>query len=213
MAKIKKHEVLEAALALLHEQGLDELSTRRLAQRLSVESAALYWHFKNKAELLAAMSEEVLTRWHTLAVPENTEVWPVWVAENVRSFRAALLRYRDGARLHAGSKLRSGDRAVISAKVAYLVRCGFTATQASMALYAGGQYALGCALEEQARGAISGMEPAKQGISVISPGREGRRETKVEVFSAAAFFEFGLEMMVQGLQSRLTKMAAGKIAE
>jgi TetR/AcrR family tetracycline transcriptional repressor len=88
MAKIKKHDVLLAALILLDELGLDELSTRQIALRLGVESPALYWHFKNKAELLTAMSEEVMMRWHTPSIPEETEVWPTWFADNVRSFRA-----------------------------------------------------------------------------------------------------------------------------
>jgi TetR/AcrR family tetracycline transcriptional repressor len=203
MAKIKKHDVLLAALILLDELGLDELSTRQIALRLGVESPALYWHFKNKAELLTAMSEEVMMRWHTPSIPEETEVWPTWFADNVRSFRATLLRYRDGARLHAGSRPRSGDRAVIASKAAYMVRCGFTLKEASMALYAGGQYALGCALEEQARSARSGIEPAKQTLPVLDLLKDDLAKKDIEVFPSAVFFEFGLEMMLGGLQSKL----------
>jgi TetR/AcrR family tetracycline transcriptional repressor len=37
--------VLEGAIELLDEVGLDELSTRKLASRLGVHAGALYWHF------------------------------------------------------------------------------------------------------------------------------------------------------------------------
>ena len=56
MAKIQRDQVIEAALALLDEVGLEAITTRKLAQKLGVESATLYWHFKNKASLLEEMA-------------------------------------------------------------------------------------------------------------------------------------------------------------
>ena len=59
-ARLNRDDVLRAALDLLNEVGIDALTTRKLAERLGVQSPTLYWHFKNKAALLDAMSQAVL---------------------------------------------------------------------------------------------------------------------------------------------------------
>lgn len=107
--------VLRAALELLDEVGIDGLSTRRLAERLGVQSPTLYWHFRNKAELLDAMAEAIMLERHDASLPQEGEAWDAWLVENARSFRRALLAYRDGARLHAGTPAR-GRATCISAR-------------------------------------------------------------------------------------------------
>nr|WP_184989358.1 TetR family transcriptional regulator [Sphaerisporangium rubeum] len=48
-------------MALADEEGADAVTVRRLAARLGVTPMALYWHFKNKEELMAGLAEHVLT--------------------------------------------------------------------------------------------------------------------------------------------------------
>ena len=67
MTKLSRETVIRAALDLLNEVGVDGLSTRRLAERLGVQQPALYWHFKNKRELLDALSRQMLVERHTVA--------------------------------------------------------------------------------------------------------------------------------------------------
>ena len=62
--KLDKAQIVDEALGLLNEVGIDALSTRLLAQRLKVQQPALYWHFRNKRALLDAMNEEILRRGH-----------------------------------------------------------------------------------------------------------------------------------------------------
>ena len=49
----------EAALHLIAEAGLGALTVEALAVRLGVTKGSFYWHFKGRAELLAA----ALGRW------------------------------------------------------------------------------------------------------------------------------------------------------
>lgn len=56
MSKLNREAVIAAALDLLDEVGLDAISTRQLAKRLGVEQPSLYWHFRKKEDLLAAMA-------------------------------------------------------------------------------------------------------------------------------------------------------------
>jgi TetR/AcrR family tetracycline transcriptional repressor len=53
--------VAERALRLGDEGGVDAVTIRRLAQELGVTPMALYWHFKNKDELLAGVVDHALS--------------------------------------------------------------------------------------------------------------------------------------------------------
>jgi TetR/AcrR family transcriptional regulator, tetracycline repressor protein len=58
-SRLTKQVVVEHALALGDAEGLDALTIRRLATELGVTPMALYWHFRNKEELLAALGDQV----------------------------------------------------------------------------------------------------------------------------------------------------------
>jgi TetR/AcrR family tetracycline transcriptional repressor len=88
--------ITSAAVALLDEVGLAELSTRRLAAKLGVQSPTLYWHVQNKAELLDLVAEAVCA--NTVDVDATTP-WRDQLAGGLRQFRALLLAHRDTAAL------------------------------------------------------------------------------------------------------------------
>jgi len=52
--------IVDAALALLDAEGLDALSTRRLAQDLGIRGPTLYHYFANKRALLDALMERIV---------------------------------------------------------------------------------------------------------------------------------------------------------
>ena len=52
--------VVDAAVEILQRFGLADLSMRRLAKELDVQVGALYWHVKNKQELLAQVAAQLL---------------------------------------------------------------------------------------------------------------------------------------------------------
>jgi len=51
---------VQAALEQVHEDGLAQLSTRRLGQRLGCEAMSIYHHFPSKAHLLDAMVDHAI---------------------------------------------------------------------------------------------------------------------------------------------------------
>ncbi len=57
--RLTKQAVVDRALALGDTEGLDALTIRRLAAELGVTPMALYWHFRNKEELLAGLTDQV----------------------------------------------------------------------------------------------------------------------------------------------------------
>src|SRR5262249_54018581 len=109
---LSRDEVLEGALALLNEEGLDALTMRRLANALVVQAAAISWHFADKQALIDAMIEVMLAG---LVDPPPKGRWDEQVAELTRRMAAAMLRVRDGARL-ATMAVRPGPNTLVIAE-------------------------------------------------------------------------------------------------
>lgn len=59
-ARLTRERIAEAALELIDDEGLEGCSMRRLGARLGVEAMAIYYHFKDKGELLDAVQEQLL---------------------------------------------------------------------------------------------------------------------------------------------------------
>ncbi|TAP25216.1 MULTISPECIES: TetR family transcriptional regulator [Micrococcaceae] len=57
---LTQNTVVDTAVTILQQFGLADLSMRRLAKELDVQVGALYWHVKNKQELLAQVAAKLL---------------------------------------------------------------------------------------------------------------------------------------------------------
>ena len=58
-AGLTKAAIVQAALDLLDEAGMDGLTVRALASRLGVQAPALYWHVRSKQALLDEMATQI----------------------------------------------------------------------------------------------------------------------------------------------------------
>jgi TetR/AcrR family tetracycline transcriptional repressor len=214
---LAREQIIDVALELLDEGGIENVTTRRIAERLKVQQPALYWHFRNKQELFDAVSARMMATGHTRRTPKRGETWQKFVAENARSFRRALLAHRDGARIHAGTKPVPADIAALETQLDIYVRAGFTSKTALEAGIAIGRYVIGCVLEEQAdadrrfdpRDFIEEFaayprlyETLKDHLSVSD--KEGDEIA----------FEAGLQMIIAGLEAQLqcTRQPSGSRA-
>ena len=141
--------IVAAAIEVMDERGLDNVTLRAIADRLGVRQPALYHHIADKAALLDAVGEEILDRRHTDRLPVEGEAWDSFVIRNARSMRRAMLGVRDGARLIASTGSRSPSPENAIAQLAPLEAAGFSGTQAALALIAVARYTIGSALEQQ----------------------------------------------------------------
>ena len=64
---LSRNRILIEALALLDESGVEQLSMRRLGQRLGVDPMAIYHHIPSKTALLDSLVEEI---WLGVQLPE-----------------------------------------------------------------------------------------------------------------------------------------------
>ncbi|MDI1244738.1 MAG: TetR family transcriptional regulator [Rhodoferax sp.] len=59
-AEETRHQLLEAAQRVFAEKGVSRTSLQDIAQAAGVTRGAIYWHFKNKAELFNAMMDSAI---------------------------------------------------------------------------------------------------------------------------------------------------------
>lgn len=171
--------IVDAALRLLDEVGLDELSTRRLAAELGVKGPSLYWHFKSMAELRDHMAEALLAR--EIPPPHadpDPESWRAWMAEGARGIRRAAHSRRDGGRLLVGWRpTPERQTRLYPANRARLEASGFGPQDARVAFRALGRYAIGWAVIEQATDGRTAESDSdfESGLSAMLDGLERRR--------------------------------------
>jgi TetR/AcrR family tetracycline transcriptional repressor len=102
--KLTREGIARAALDLLAEVGLDGLSMRLVAKHFGVQASALYWHVKNKRELLDAMATVIFVDGGAdVEAPRRGVTWEDWCVDRASRLRRAMLRYRDGAKVLAGT--------------------------------------------------------------------------------------------------------------
>lgn len=187
-------------LELLNEVGMDSLTTRKLAERLKVQQPALYWHFQNKRALLDALAEAMLAERHTRSLPEENEDWRVFLKENALSFRTALLSYRDGARIHAGTRPTEPNFGTAETQIRFLCAEGFCPKRAVWALRAVSHYVVGSVLEQQASDADERV-PDRPDVSEQAPSsflHDLFHELETDGMDAA--FNFGLDSLIAGFE-------------
>jgi TetR/AcrR family transcriptional regulator, tetracycline repressor protein len=148
---LTRQDVITGALDLADAEGVDALTLRTLAARLGVQAPTLYWHVKNKSELLDALADAIMDDvLDTLPTTPSGSDWREWLLEAAVGMRAGLLRHPDGARIIAGGRA-SLRRADFSERaVTELAGAGVPLRDARLAVLAVEKFTIGYVLEEQA---------------------------------------------------------------
>jgi TetR/AcrR family tetracycline transcriptional repressor len=199
---LDRETVLDTALRLIDEVGLDGLSLRRLAKELGVQAPALYWHFASKKDLLDHLAAAVNERAGrgSSGRPEPGQPWDEWLAEGMRVRRRAMLAHRDGARLSAGNRPTADSWPRIERTLSVLVEAGFDPQDAVRAIIVLGHYVSGFALDEQddperEDDAPLALDPGEFPILAASGTAALDRDT---------LFEYGLQRMLDGMRAQIS---------
>jgi TetR/AcrR family transcriptional regulator, tetracycline repressor protein len=203
---IDRDLVVRTALRLLDQNGLDQLSLRRLATELQVQAPALYWHFENKRALLDHLANAVLApALPELDGPEDPAEWATWLAHTADVLRSRLLAHPDGAQLALGANLvrATALRRFVERTVEVLHKAGFGLADASRAAAGFLWFVVGRTVEEQtlpdpATVPGNGTEPSI--LSRAMAERNGADDRDVS-------FHFGVRIMVAGLRALLDEQA------
>jgi TetR/AcrR family tetracycline transcriptional repressor len=146
--------IVRAALKLLERDGIAGVSTRQVAEALGISGPSLYWHFKDKRQLLDHMAEAMLADAQPVPDPLFEEPdWRMWLLQAGRAYRRAATSRRDAAQVLAGAR-PTGTHPTLNypAMITRLRREGFAEQQAPYVVWSLGRFALGWTVSEQAAG-------------------------------------------------------------
>lgn len=208
--KITAEVIARTSLRLLNEVGLDGLTMRLVAKELDVQAAALYWHVKNKQELLDAMAAIMFVESASgLESPRRGVSWQDWSVDLARRLRAAMLRYRDGARVFAGTNVSDPLLSrTIELTLRTLQDAGFSLREAARGFPTLLHYTVGFTIEEQARtdaryGDDNPYSPERIAESIDADRFPLAAQVREELFDpdTDAGFEHGLRIILAGMQA------------
>jgi len=202
---LTRERIVETAAELIDSEGLDAVSTRRLAAELGVRGPSLYNHFPNKDAILDAVADGIIADVDIECF--TTHDWPDALRVWGRSYRAAL-----AAHPHIVPYLARGPgrrpRALAMADAVYggLVRAGWPPARATHIGALMRYLVAGSALGSFARGFAS--DPAIYVADYYPHLNQAHRlaDHQREVDEGA--FDLGLEAVIKGLQITYEEVVA-----
>jgi AcrR family transcriptional regulator len=227
-AALSRDEIVRTAIRVADAEGPDAISMRRIARELNAGTMSLYWHVASKEELLDLMIDTVQGEQQA---PEPSGDWRADLGALTRNARAALHRHRwmvdfMGGRPPVGPKaLQNLEHALGS-----LDGLGLDKATAMNIVLTVTTYALGAVLREaQEANGERYMEQQFAGLSdeernamlgdfitqIRATGRYPHMAALIEsgidpdaAETRDARFEFGLDCLLDGIETRLPGRAA-----
>src|SRR5688572_643846 len=204
---LTRERVLEAALNLADQGGLEGLSMRKLGQALGVEAMALYYHFANKERVLDGIVDLVFGE---IDLPRVGEDWKVAMRRRAISVRDALLRHRWAiglmeSRTNPGpANLRHHDAVIGNLRAA-----GFDMAMVATAYSLMDAYIYGFALTKMNLPFEDTSDIVELSESMLAPFAPGEYQNLADFITEHAMkpdydfakeFEPGLDVVLDGLE-------------
>lgn len=184
--KLSKDDVAVAALRILNEWGLPDLTMRRLASELGVQPSALYWYYPNKQTLLAEIADRILKDARPVSADES---WDQRLRLEAFALRDALLAYRDSAEIVSATLALGLGKDSAQARLSdSFASSGFDAESVRRAVATMLHFVLGHVSLEQQRLQYD-MLGALTGDSLAHGSKEQEGD-----------FEFGVDTVIAGLE-------------
>ena len=191
---LTEKEILDAALAIIRQEGLDGLSMRRLSRELGRSAMAPYWHVADKRELLDLVTREVLAE---VEVPApDAGPWEDRLRAVIDEIDLRLRHYPGIAEV-LFARMQSADRRLILGIMDILLSAGFSDTDvvlgyAMVHTYLYGRYQVVLRADEE--------QPSDD----VDPNLE-RLLSQLPQLRGRDFFTFGVDTLIEGLRSRLSE--------
>ena len=207
---LSRERVVQAALTLVDERGVDALSMRTVASKLGVEAMSLYRHVSGKEDLLSGIADLVVSE---IEVPAPGTAWREAMRQRAMSTREVFLRHPSAAIVVESCASMTPSRLAYSdAIVALLMADGFDATLAYRAFLTLDSYIYGFTMQELSWPRPASPREAPEPVVVpaerfphfaavmnVVMAKVGERGL---VQSYADEFNFGLELMLDALERR-----------
>ncbi len=215
---LTREQIVKAAMRVVDSEGLDALSMRRLGQELGAGATSLYWHVKNKDQLLDLIVDEVIGEVHL--EDDSSLPWREQLARITRDLRAALVRH-PGVAMIFGSRVTLGPNALagIEHLLAILRSAGFEGVDLGLAYQSVLNYGGGFAVFESRP--ITGAGEGKSAEELQALIGNMLRSLPADRFPNLvalpdavmgmmpdAQFEYGLQRMLDGMELDVARKRA-----
>jgi TetR/AcrR family tetracycline transcriptional repressor len=216
---LTRRTVVEGALALADAEGLEAVTIRRLAKKLGVTPMALYWHFRNKDELLDGMAASILEE-VDLSV-DGSAGWQ----EQLRALLGSLvevLRAHPSSAILLSTRTVSTEGGLRATEVVLdiLRRGGFSPAEATqIARHAVSDVANlvsgepGVVVREEAGDLKDARRRARLFLESLPPERYPRLVEAAAPLSEGvdpdAYFAFGLDLLLAGIEAMAARKRQG----
>jgi AcrR family transcriptional regulator len=208
-SRLSREAVVDGALALAATDGMDGVTIRRLAQHLGVTPMALYWHFKNKDELLAGMADRIWSLVDSTADPALS--WPEQLRALMRSMLGVLRAHPAVTPLLMSVDWEQAQSCfpTMEAALGIFDKAGFSPRAAADLCVHGLRIAIGLVTGEQ--DVIGGLDPEQEEalrrkrimMRSLPPDRYPYIIAAAEPLTAGddpdAYYDFGIELFVAGV--------------
>jgi AcrR family transcriptional regulator len=207
---LSRERVLRAAIALADKSGIESLSMRNLGEKLGVEAMSLYNHVANKDDILDGIVELVFGE---IALPSQGAAWKPAMRKRAISAHEALLRHSWAPSLMQSrttpgpATMRHHDSVLGS-----LRSSGFTLVMAAHAFSVIDGYVYGFALQQINIPLQSREQVAEVGEGILRQlggdyphlAEMITKHAMKPGYDYAKEFEFGLDLILDGLERLLT---------
>lgn len=207
---LNRDRVVRAAMDLADERGIESLTMRELGRKLGVEAASLYNHVARKDDLLDGMADLVVAE---IDLPSGDVHWKEAMRRRAVSARDVFSRHPWAAGLIDSREASGPSRLSYTDRVlGTLLQAGFSPSTAGRAFVALDSYVYGFERQRSTVGMgdeANGVETARAVLDSMphetypSLARVAM-EYEAEPYDDAAAFEFGLDLILDGLQRLLS---------
>lgn len=211
---LTRERVIDAAMELADQDGLEGLTMRRLGAQLGVEAMTLYHHVGRKDRLMAALIDRAYAE---IVLPDASLPWRPALRSTVVSAHAVFRRHPWAAAFVGGlGSVGRHQLAYMDAVLSTLRTAGFSPILTHHAYHVLDGHIVGSVLWAAGYERAARIEPdmAVRALEVLPLGDYPAMAEHVEqhVSGAAArdvpTFDFGLDLILDGLERLLTHSAA-----
>jgi AcrR family transcriptional regulator len=161
-ATLTRETILDTTIRIITEQGSEGFTMRSLGQALGSDPTAVYRHFRDKAELLRAVSERLLGT-VTLDLPDGAEGWRTVVVEVCKRLRNALLNQPQlASALQFGPPLQPTEFAITETLLGQFRAAGLDPGTSALAYHSVIELTVGSAAIDAALHSLSNRERSQQ---------------------------------------------------
>jgi AcrR family transcriptional regulator len=201
-ARLNRGLVLQAAIGLADEGGLEAMTMQRVGQRLGVEAMSLYRHVRNKEDLVDGIIDLVVSE---IEVPSDAADWRIAMRQRANSTRDVLARHpwavglMESQRQPGPANLQHRD-----AVLGILREAGLSSARATHAFNLLDSYVYGFALQERNL-PVATPEEMEEGVGQLAADEYPNLKAVGADLLASGWdygteFAFGLDLILDALE-------------